>query len=307
MLNLLAAWGALLFALVVFAIGRPGKGGALTLAYFLGLSLIHVPGVLPFLTSGSGLDDFDETRLGFELTILGMAAFVAGAVLAGADRPAKRCRKGACRRDGGRTCSNAWAGARSRSALSLISCWSRCPPSPVADLCRLGIGDIADRRLMARALWRQRDRRSAPFARDARPVAAAALATLVTGGFLGYGVYWVLSVVAFLFVITRRRTWFYVATPVAVFLGLSLFVTYMGQRSGIREVVWQEQAGLLDRLDRASSMITGVRAARFGFAHTGCRARRPAQPKLPWSARLSSITRMAGRPSPTARRYRHGH
>ena len=42
----------------------------------------------------------------------------------------------------------------------------------------------------------------------------------------------------------------------AIFLGLSFFVTYMGQRSGIREVVWQEQSGLLDRLDRASSLIT---------------------------------------------------
>ena len=82
------------------------------------------------------------------------------------------------------------------------------------------------------------------------------LATLVTGGFLGYGVYWVLSVVAFLFVITRRRIWFYFGAPVAVFLGLSLFVTYMGQRAGIRELVWEEQAGMLDRLDRVSAIVT---------------------------------------------------
>ena len=51
-------------------------------------------------------------------------------------------------------------------------------------------------------------------------------------GFLGYGIYWVLSVVAFLFVITQRRIWFYLGAPVVVFLGLSLFVTYMGQRDG---------------------------------------------------------------------------
>src|SRR5207245_11320401 len=53
-----------------------------TLAYFLGLSLLHVPAVLPFLDPGSALADWDETRLGLEMTILGMAAFVAGAVLA---------------------------------------------------------------------------------------------------------------------------------------------------------------------------------------------------------------------------------
>src|SRR5215467_7693155 len=82
MLMLLVIWAALLVALVVFAIGEPGRGGALTLAYFLGLSLVHVPGVLPFLEPASGLTDLDETQLGFEMTILGMAAFVAGAVLA---------------------------------------------------------------------------------------------------------------------------------------------------------------------------------------------------------------------------------
>src|SRR5208337_1919452 len=82
------------------------------------------------------------------------------------------------------------------------------------------------------------------------------LATLVTGGFLGYGVVWVLSVVAFLFVITRRRIWFYAAAPAVAFLGLSFFVTYMGQRAGIREVVWEEQASMLDRLDRVSALVT---------------------------------------------------
>ena len=113
-------------ALVAFAIGRPGKGGALTLAYFLGLSLIHVPGVLPFLASDVGLGDLEMTQIGFEMTILGMAAFVAGAVLARRiDR--RRAAARARRRAGGRRRSNVWAGARSRSALSLISCCSPCP------------------------------------------------------------------------------------------------------------------------------------------------------------------------------------
>src|ERR1700741_3056146 len=82
MSGVLVIWAVLIVALVVFAIGQPGRGGALTLAYFLGLSLVHVPGVLPFLGSDLGLVDLDETELGFDLTILGMAAFIAGAVLA---------------------------------------------------------------------------------------------------------------------------------------------------------------------------------------------------------------------------------
>jgi hypothetical protein len=55
---------------------------------------------------------------------------------------------------------------------------------------------------------------------------------------------------------TRRRIWFYLGAPAAVFLGLSLFVTYMGERTEFREFLRHEQAGLLDRLDRASSLVT---------------------------------------------------
>src|SRR5262249_19305967 len=90
------------------------------------------------------------------------------------------------------------------------------------------------------------------------------LSTLVTGGFLGYGVNWVLSIVAFLFVITQRRIWFYFGTPVAMFLGLSLFVTYMGQRSDIREAVWNEQPGMFDRLERVSALVTNFQLLDLG-------------------------------------------
>ncbi len=254
--NLIAIWAALLFALVIFAIGRPGKGGALTLAYFLGLSLIHVPGVLPFLNPGSGLDDFDETRLGFELTLIGMAAFVVGAVLAqwtarrsaAATGALPRRRAQIFDRLGRRT-----LGLGVVAYFVLVPLSGRVPSltsvvSAMATLLIVGLwlvlygaNVIADRRRSLATL---------------ALVPLLPLATLVTGGFLGYGVYWVLTVVAFLFVITPRRIWFYAAAPAIIFLGLSFFVTYMGQRTGIREVVWQEQSGLLDRLDRASSLIT---------------------------------------------------
>jgi hypothetical protein len=85
------------------------------------------------------------------------------------------------------------------------------------------------------------------------------LATLSTAGFIGYGVNWVLSVVAFLFSLSRRRFWFYVSAPVVVFLGLSFFVAYMGERTGIRELVWKENAGMTERLARISEIITNFR------------------------------------------------
>ena len=82
------------------------------------------------------------------------------------------------------------------------------------------------------------------------------LATLVTGGFIGFGTAWALSIVAFRFVIARRRIWFYLATPPVIFLGLSLFVTYFQQRDEIRDVIWYQNAGITRRLDQVSKLVT---------------------------------------------------
>jgi hypothetical protein len=256
MLGLMIIWIGLLLTLLIFAIGRPGRGGALTLAYFLGLSLIHVPGVLPFLDSASGLADWEETQIGFEMTILGMAAFLAGAVLArwtDGQRPAEM------------SAPPRWRALQfqrlGRRALTLgVVCYfvimpvSARIPSSTSIVSSLGT-------LIIVGLWLALY--GAAVAADwRRTLATLALlpllpmATLVTGGFLGYGVYWVLTVVTFRFVIARRRIWFYIGTPVAIFLGLSLFVSYMGQRDAIRDVVWQQQTSMLDRLDRASTIVT---------------------------------------------------
>jgi hypothetical protein len=254
--ELIAIWSGLLVALVVLAVGGPGRGGALTLAYFLGLSLMHVPGLLPFLDPESGLAHWDKTQLGFETTILGMAAFVAGAVLvrwidrrsAVATGPPPGRRAQTFERLGWRVFV---LGVVAYFLLPPLS--GRVPSltsvtSALATLLILGLWLV----LHGAAVAEDRRRTVATLAL----LPLLPLATLVTGGFLGYGVYWVLSVVAFLFVITRRRIWFYAAAPPVVFLGLSLFVTYMGQRAGIREVVWVEQASMLDRLDRVSEIVT---------------------------------------------------
>ena len=82
LIDLLILWIGLLVALLGLAIGPPGRGGALTLAYFLALSLIHVPGVLAFLGTDPALSEFADTRVGFEVTLAGMAAFLGGAVAA---------------------------------------------------------------------------------------------------------------------------------------------------------------------------------------------------------------------------------
>jgi hypothetical protein len=83
-------------------------------------------------------------------------------------------------------------------------------------------------------------------------------ATILSGGFISYGTYWALSAIGLLFVIARDRKWFYFAALPIVYLGLSLFVTYMGERIAIRQVVQQEQAGFTERLTRVAPIITGL-------------------------------------------------
>jgi hypothetical protein len=256
MLGLLILWATLLAALVVFAIGRPGRGGALTLACFLCVSLVHVPGVLPFLDPGSGLVDWEETQLGFELTICGMAAFVAGAVLAGWIHRRRAARMAAAPRQRAQVLEGlGWrALAFGVVAFLVLLPLSRFVPSANSVVFAVMTMQVLGLWLLLYGAALAADQRRKLLTLALVPLLP--LISLVSNGFLSFGTYWSLSVVAFLFVITQRRIWLYAAALPVVFLGLSLFVTWAEQRMGIREVVWHEQTSLLDRLDRYSSLIT---------------------------------------------------
>jgi energy-coupling factor transporter transmembrane protein EcfT len=68
--------------------------------------------------------------------------------------------------------------------------------------------------------------------------------SVVTQGFLGYGFIASLIVFAFVVSVQPRRWWMPFAAAALVFLGLSVYVTYMRDRSDIRDVVWGgEQVG----------------------------------------------------------------
>jgi hypothetical protein len=72
-------WLGLTAVLLIFVIGRRRGYGALTLSYFLGLSLFHVPGLLGYLDPLWAPADIDVTEIGFATTLIGMTAFVCGA------------------------------------------------------------------------------------------------------------------------------------------------------------------------------------------------------------------------------------
>jgi hypothetical protein len=80
------------------------------------------------------------------------------------------------------------------------------------------------------------------------------LSTLATGGFLGFGIYWLIAILAFLFAIRNKRWLFYAAALPVAYFGLSLASAYFAQRNAIRDAVWYEQAGYAERLDRIFGM-----------------------------------------------------
>ena len=72
---------ALLIGLVLLIVDKRRKIGALTLAYFLTLSLGHVPGALAYLDTDLSLLFAEPTKIGFDTTLIGLAAFLVGAGL----------------------------------------------------------------------------------------------------------------------------------------------------------------------------------------------------------------------------------
>ena len=258
MLNELLTWVALLVGLV-FVLDKRRGCGALTLAYFMILSLGHVPGVLAYLESDPlflVLGSAEWTKIGFDVTLIGMSAFIVGTIAARILPQLTMSVKAYQQSISFQTFSRvAWrtfmiaavahfalfrvvafvpsltAIASASGGLLILSAWFWLYLSVVAK--------NTQRTLLILAL-----------------LPLLPLFTLVTGGFIGFGTAWALTIVMFYFCIARRRFWFYVAAPAVVFLGLSLFVTYSQQRDDIREVVWYQNAGALERLDQISKLVT---------------------------------------------------
>ena len=78
---------------------------------------------------------------------------------------------------------------------------------------------------------------------------------MVTGGFIGFGVYWVIAIVAFIYCIVSRKRLFVLLAPLVLVFGLSFAIAYFGERNALREAVWYQQAGVVARLDRVLQMV----------------------------------------------------
>jgi hypothetical protein len=263
---LLAIWLATFAVLLFVVTRREPAGGALTLAYFAGLSLIHVPGALVFAQPLAPHVGRSMTLLGFGMTVCGLVAFTVGALVSRAhtgwnDRRERL--RGATKHHDSRLVNRGLLyTVIGFVAYFLLLPVSNLVPSMTSLVASAGTLLVAGVWLLIyRAALYQR-RWETALILLCLPVLP--LCTIVADGFIGYGVYWVISVIAFLFVISRRRLWFYVAAPVVVVIGLSVFVTYMEGRTAIRDAVWLQRASLTTRIDRVASTFSKFEIINLG-------------------------------------------
>jgi hypothetical protein len=255
MINLVWIWLAACITLVLLT--RRSSAG-LPLAYFLGVSLIHVPGAWLHLNAG----ERDWTFVGFKQTVIGMIAFVAAAMIARfaafVNSPIRKS-AGEDLRD---LTDQALTGLDRLALLYVfvggVAYFVVMPLlGAVASLTAIvsSLGAL----IMVGAclrLWVAREsRNTVKFWSTIALLPVLPLATLIQAGFLGYGSYWLMAIMSFLFAQSKRRGSYVLFAPAVVFIGLSIFVNYMASRGDIRQLVWYEHAGLSDRIQRVEEIF----------------------------------------------------
>jgi hypothetical protein len=253
MQTFLLIWLAVGVSLVWLASQKQRGSAGLPLAYFLLLSLNHVPGAFLYLDA----DESNYTRIGFLQTIIGMVAFLGGVIIAKFIAAPKQ-------QASAKGFTPQSLAACDRLALIYMSVGGVAYfvmlrlvaniPSGVAI-----VGPLGQLIMVGACLrfWVAKESRSRQkFWSTMALLPVFPLATLVLGGFLGFGTAWIIDIVSFIFAQSKRRVGFFLlAAPVVGFVGLSVFANYMIARDEIRQLVWYQPAPMGDRLQRIADVF----------------------------------------------------
>jgi hypothetical protein len=252
---LLLTWLAVGIGLALLSQKRTSAG--LPLAYFLGLSLIHVPGALLYLDA----EESNYTRIGFEQTIIGMIAFLGGVTIAKCLFLTAAGQQTSAGRPQG-FISQSFAELDRLALLYLgvggivsvvMSKLTAGIPSATALVSPLGSFIVVGACLR---LWVGRESRNwLKFGSTLALLPVLPLVSVVQNGFIGAGTYGVLDIVAFIFAQSKRKVGYVLLAPLVCFVGLSVFVNYMIARNEIRQLVWFQQAEIGDRLQRIADVF----------------------------------------------------
>jgi uncharacterized membrane protein len=253
MLTLLLVWVGLMAILLVM-ITRKDRSGVLLLAYCVGLAMIHVAGAINHL--GEGIAGFlaEETRIGFEVTLVGIACLLAGAMLARASlryRPNAKQPVQVTQRLTYRQFGVLFIG------IGLFSFFGFAPLTGfIPGLAALSSGVVG---LLIVGMWMvisdAMDRgRQGRLGLILGSLLVLPFATLLTGGFLGYGVGWLILIFSLLVINHPKRLWMILAAPLVLYAGMSFAVAYLAEREYVRASL-NEEVPLAERLRHVPSMF----------------------------------------------------
>lgn len=246
MVTLLLIWVMLMGVLLV-VITRKDRSGVLLLSYAVSLAIIHVPGVINHLGDGIGGFAFDETLTGFKLTLFGFAALLAGALimrLSFRQRKIEGKLREAPRRFTYRQLALFFI------ALGLSAFFATGPLNAIIPgIAALSNGMVA---LLIVGMWMivsdALDRGNhGRLGLVLACLLALPFATLLTGGFLGYGVTWLVMIFSLLVILHPSRKLMVLAAPIIGYIGMSFAVAYLGEREQIRASL-EDEVPLAERL-----------------------------------------------------------
>jgi len=231
----------------------PGVG--LTFAYLLNLSLIHLVGAAIYILPAYQSHDPRLTELGFQQSVYGVAAFLVGGIVitplvikkgllpraTGTHRPDSRLPK-------------AYIAVGAVSFFLMSTFVSRVPTASaiVASGTQLVLAGFA---LCCWQAWRDRDVRRLVF--WLVMALSMPLMTLLTHGFLSYGATALLTLLIFASTLVQSPWRVSLAGALVVYLGLSVYVSYMRDRDEIRASVWGRES-VSDRVDHLLDTATSI-------------------------------------------------
>ena len=220
------------------------RSAGLPLAYFLGVSLVHVPGAMIHFDS----EEWDFTRLGFEQTVIGMVAFLGGIIAA---RLAER----ASATQGHDLTPQALVRLERTGLyyvfIGIIVFFVVMRLNiPAVSAILLTLSSLIVVGVCLRLWVAHQQRNWLKLWLTVALLPLLTLATVIQIAFMSFSVSWLLTIGSFLFAQSRRRLGYFLLAPVVCFVGLSLFVNYIAARVEIRQLTWYQGAGLEDRLQR---------------------------------------------------------
>jgi len=251
--ELLLVWVGVMALLVLVRLRWKMPGTGLTLAYLLNLSLIHLVGAAIYLLPAFQDHDPRLTEMGFEQSLYGVVAFAVGGLTItpllvykgvlprakGTHHPDPRLPKAYI------ACGvlfyllSATFLGHLPTATAIVSTGQQLVVVGLALCCWRAWRENSVRRLIA---WLAIS-------------LVLPLTTLITAGFLGYGAIAVLTILIFVSSFLRSPVKVILAGALVLYLGLSVFVSYMRDRDDIRRTVWGDQS-FSDRFDRISKTVT---------------------------------------------------